>query len=163
MEYRSEIQFLCVFTGIFRGIPLPPHVPAEGYRKPAYPFPSVLLFLRTFLSTHLSVSRFVPSPLVSTLEFGCPKLRLIFCTFRFDYIRCRKATTKPQGVKGAFIRMLTVLVIWIMLQGILLLRKSFKGCNAGALRFQYWVLLNCHCPLPKAFLLVLLSDFCALM
>ena len=26
---------------------------------------------------------------------------------RFDCIRCRKATTKPQGLKGAFIRMLT--------------------------------------------------------
>ena len=26
---------------------------------------------------------------------------------RFDCIRCRKATIKPQGVKGAFVRMLT--------------------------------------------------------
>lgn len=28
---------------------------------------------------------------------------------RFDCIHCRKATTKPQSVKGAFLRMLTVL------------------------------------------------------
>ena len=27
---------------------------------------------------------------------------------RFDCIHCRKATTKPQSVKGAFLRMLTV-------------------------------------------------------
>ncbi|MEQ3144880.1 hypothetical protein, partial [Phocaeicola coprocola] len=27
----------------------------------------------------------------------------------FDCIHCRKATTKPQSVKGAFLRMLTVL------------------------------------------------------
>ena len=27
---------------------------------------------------------------------------------RFDCIRCRKATIKPQGVKGAFVRMLTI-------------------------------------------------------
>ena len=26
---------------------------------------------------------------------------------RFDCIHCRKATTKPQSVKGAFLRMLT--------------------------------------------------------
>ena len=28
---------------------------------------------------------------------------------RFDCIHCRKATTKPQSVKGAFLRMLTIL------------------------------------------------------
>ena len=28
---------------------------------------------------------------------------------RFDCIHCRKATTKPQSVKGAFLRMLTVI------------------------------------------------------
>ena len=27
---------------------------------------------------------------------------------RFDCIHCRKATTKPQSVKGAFLRMLTM-------------------------------------------------------
>ena len=27
---------------------------------------------------------------------------------RFDCIHCRKATTKPQSVKGAFLRMLTL-------------------------------------------------------
>ena len=27
---------------------------------------------------------------------------------RFDCIHCRKATTKPQSVKGAFLRMLTI-------------------------------------------------------
>ena len=30
---------------------------------------------------------------------------------RFDCIHCRKATTKPQSVKGAFLRMLTELLI----------------------------------------------------
>ena len=30
---------------------------------------------------------------------------------RFDCIHCRKATTKPQSVKGAFLRMLTLLQI----------------------------------------------------
>ena len=29
---------------------------------------------------------------------------------RFDCIHCRKATTKPQSVKGAFLRMLTCLL-----------------------------------------------------
>ena len=29
---------------------------------------------------------------------------------RFDCIHCRKATTKPQSVKGAFLRMLTIVV-----------------------------------------------------
>ena len=31
-----------------------------------------------------------------------------FYTLRFDCIHCRKATTKPQSVKGAFLRMLTI-------------------------------------------------------
>ena len=30
---------------------------------------------------------------------------------RFDCIHCRKATTKPQSVKGAFLRMLTEIVV----------------------------------------------------
>jgi len=30
---------------------------------------------------------------------------------RFDCIHCRKATTKPQSVKGAFVRMLTFIVL----------------------------------------------------
>ena len=30
---------------------------------------------------------------------------------RFDCIHCRKATTKPQSVKGAFLRMLTIVQI----------------------------------------------------
>lgn len=39
---------------------------------------------------------------------------------RFDCIHCRKATTKPQSVKGAFLRMLTAL----QLDDILLLAKE---------------------------------------
>ncbi|MDC2278899.1 hypothetical protein PO118_16190, partial [Bacteroides thetaiotaomicron] len=31
---------------------------------------------------------------------------------RFDCIHCRKATTKPQSVKGAFLRMLTPIRTW---------------------------------------------------
>lgn len=34
---------------------------------------------------------------------------------RFDCIHCRKATTKPQSVKGAFLRMLTVRFYFVFL------------------------------------------------
>ena len=33
---------------------------------------------------------------------------------RFDCIHCRKATTKPQSVKGAFLRMLTIKLRYVI-------------------------------------------------
>ena len=51
---------------------------------------------------------------------------------RFDCIHCRKATTKPQSVKGAFLRMLTLQIgEWLKVngEGIYNTRPWKKNCQ----------------------------------
>ena len=57
---------------------------------------------------------------------------------RFDCIHCRKATTKPQSVKGAFLRMLTFVICGTDICSVQAMEAYYqiaveKGCNSNFL------------------------------